>query len=86
MGKRRSGFQFGSGCFKCESCGRNTRDVDGNADCGLCPDCHFLAGLQNGHSDEGHDGKFLDCQICHDQMTDKQKKIVHDKPEEWNWC
>jgi hypothetical protein len=52
--KRNSRFQRGSGAFKCESCGRQTRHT-GVQSVGskVCPDCYELAGIYNVHQDGG---------------------------------
>lgn len=48
-------FDYGTGCFVCESCGRKTRTtaVTARNDWPVCPDCFELAGYQNGISDRG---------------------------------
>lgn len=52
---RNSNFQRGSGVFKCESCGIQTRKSGDN--CGhdgkLCNDCYELAGIYNHYLDNG---------------------------------
>lgn len=51
--RSRSKFRSGSGCFICGCCGRRTRDVDGNGDLELCPECYDLGGIENEISDCG---------------------------------
>lgn len=46
-------FRRGSSTYKCNVCGRGTRDVGDNGSCRLCPQCYELAGEENGISD-GH--------------------------------
>jgi hypothetical protein len=49
MTMRTNKFTKGSGCYKCECCGRLTRD-DGNGDSvhvRLCSECYEYAGLEN---------------------------------------
>ncbi len=48
-------FDYGTGCFTCESCGRKTRKTAVTAGCDwpVCPDCFELAGYQNGISARG---------------------------------
>ena len=60
-------FQKGSGCYKCESCGRMTRATGrgDNEHVNLCADCYDEGGLENQHSDEGHAGPFATCTLCH---------------------
>lgn len=48
------------GVFKCEDCGRMTRETERNAGLdGLCPDCAELAMIQNGFSDSGNDPEYV---------------------------
>ena len=63
----RSGFEKGSGCYKCRACGKLTRSTGrgDNEHVGLCADCYDDAGQENLHSDEGHEGAYADCAICH---------------------
>lgn len=51
--RRRSGFQQGSGCYTCATCGRKTRNTGQSLSSELCPQCWDLAGLENEVSD-GH--------------------------------
>lgn len=59
-------FKKGSGMFACRICKKNTRAVQ----CGsaasilLCQDCYDRAGMENEHSDDGHEGEFENCPIC----------------------
>lgn len=54
---RRSGFERGTGSYRCECCGRLTR-ATGVQSVGsrLCPDCYELAGIYNVLQDEGEAG------------------------------
>ena len=59
-------FQKGSGCFTCVSCGKRTR-ATGTRDhefCKLCLVCFENAGIENSHSDEGHEGDVSSCPTC----------------------
>ena len=71
MAKRINGFTYGSGCFVCKFCGKNTRDTGDNGDCGLCPECYDLAGLENSYQDgeatyEEFVGEVKDARITED--------------------
>ena len=68
--KNAARFQKGSGCYKCESCGRLTRSTGrgDNEHVNLCTDCYDEGGLENQHSDEGHAGNFAACSLCHPQQ------------------
>ncbi len=60
-----SKFQRGSGTYKCESCGRATRETGhGESDLRLCRKCYNGAGLENEHSDYGHGEYLEDCPTC----------------------
>lgn len=50
---RHSHFQRGQGAFKCNNCGRSTRDTGDNGQCHLCPECFELAGYENVLMDGG---------------------------------
>ena len=53
MVRRGNRFERGSGCYKCQSCGRTTR-ATGRGDnefTKLCAECYDLAGLENYISD-----------------------------------
>lgn len=63
---RRKGFTIGSGCYRCQSCGKLTRD-DGNGDsvnCRLCTGCFYESGLENEHQDGGHAEFIAGCPLC----------------------
>jgi hypothetical protein len=47
--KKHSGFRRDSGCFKCQECGKLTRDVDCNAP--YCVKCFDRLGHENSHAD-----------------------------------
>ena len=51
MKNQNSKFQSGTGCFKCEVCGRMTR-LTGNNNEHTCPECYELGGLENWMSDD----------------------------------
>ena len=58
MGTKNSNFLEGSGCFKCGSCGRKTRENgSGNSEWNKCPDCNEAAEYFNYVSDHC-DGDF----------------------------
>ena len=61
--KRTNGFKRGTGVFKCEDCGHNTRETGAQGmGVKLCPDCWELAGYINMLSDYGADSEdFRDC-------------------------
>lgn len=55
----------GSGVYPCVYCGKQTRETgEGESDCKLCAHCYLIAGLENQHSDDGHNGDFADCPLC----------------------
>lgn len=47
--KTHSGFRTGTGCFKCESCGKLTRQVD--TDLPYCQKCINEQELENSYND-----------------------------------
>lgn len=50
--KRNSRFHRGSGCYKCQECGKMTRDTGHDeAGCQLCRKCYELSGLENSLND-----------------------------------
>ena len=49
----RSTFTKGSGVFTCKVCKKQTRNVDGNANVGMCNYCYEESGLENELND-GH--------------------------------
>jgi len=61
--KRTNGFKRGTGVFRCEDCGHNTRETGAQGmGVKLCPDCWELAGYINMLSDYGADSEdFKDC-------------------------
>ena len=49
-------FLYGSGAFKCDACGKTTRDTGHNeADHRFCKDCLFNMYVENAESDYGKD-------------------------------
>lgn len=52
-----SGFQKGSGCYKCNCCGRKTRATGNNDNehVGLCYECYEMGGIENSISDGHYD-------------------------------
>ena len=54
-------FQRGSGCYKCQSCGRMTRSTGrgDNEYCGVCAECYELGGIENQMSDNGETPELL---------------------------
>lgn len=50
--KRHSGFERGSGCFVCLSCGKKTRDVNGNSQFELCVRCVNMFEEENAELDK----------------------------------
>jgi hypothetical protein len=53
--KTASRFARGSGCYRCEGCGRQTRSTGrgDNENVRLCAECYDLAGIENEISDQG---------------------------------
>ncbi len=53
--KDRSKFQKGSGCYKCGTCGKQTRSTGrgDNENCGLCVECFDLSSIENNRLDNG---------------------------------
>lgn len=64
--KRKSRFTRGSGCYTCRACGKRTRETgEGESSIELCIRCYDDAGLENNHSDGGHDDNpHPDCYLC----------------------
>jgi hypothetical protein len=60
----------GQSTFQCEHCKRTTREVDGNASVGLCPQCSEALALENGLND------YADS-IAPDERTATLAKIDH---------
>lgn len=60
----------GKSTYKCESCGKLTRETGaGEEGCGLCAACFERAGWENHHNDNAHDDNAAnrttpDCLIC----------------------
>ena len=56
-------FLKGSGCFKCERCGKLTRDTHG---CGtrLCGKCNDYLENYNSHIDNHRERPDVDCPFC----------------------
>ncbi len=50
---RNKHFRRGQGAYTCQSCGKLTRDTEGEGGCRLCLDCFNLAGIENSISDNG---------------------------------
>lgn len=46
-------FQRGSAVYKCNSCGRSTRNTGDEGNSRLCYECYELAGIDNEISDNG---------------------------------
>lgn len=63
MDNRNSKFRKGSGTYKCQSCGKMTRETGhGESDCELCVYCYEVAGEYNG---------LQDGQMSHEEYTVK---------------
>ena len=68
---QRDGFkggQFGA-VYTCECCGKRTRVTSDPESqdaklSGICLKCYINGGLENFHSDEGHEGEIENCPIC----------------------
>lgn len=72
--KRTNGFKRGTGVFKCEDCGHNTRETGAQGmGVKLCPDCWELAGYINTLSDYGADSE--DFKSCADTIKWYAEKI-----------
>ena len=51
-----SKFQRGQSTYTCQACEKLTRDTGyGEAGCSICKKCYVQGGLENEHSDYGHD-------------------------------
>ena len=64
MTARVSRFERGSSTYRCESCGKLTRNTGDEGDFGRrsCRKCWDEAGFENEHQDGGHDpGSRPDC-------------------------
>ena len=62
--QRTHGSQQGS-VYKCQACGKMTRETgDGESGCSLCAKCYYESGLENEHSDDGHEEYNPDCPTC----------------------
>jgi hypothetical protein len=86
--KRRDRFQRGSGCFRCRGCGKQTRDVNGNASAELCPLCDAQALNGNSLSDAGFPGDawavFDACKTpeeCDRLLTSELEKLANARRE-----
>jgi hypothetical protein len=57
----KSRFERGSGCYKCASCGRQTRSTGrgDNEGAGGCAECYDLGGIENLISDNGETPELL---------------------------
>lgn len=57
---------YGSGCYKCNSCGKLTRETgEGESSCKLCYTCYEESGYWNAHSDGHHEEvKDKNCPFC----------------------
>lgn len=74
VAKRTNGFKRGTGVFKCEDCGHNTRETGAQGmGVKLCPDCWELAGYINTLSDYGADSE--DFQSCRSTIKWYAEKI-----------
>ena len=66
-------FSRGQSTYICHVCHKETRDTgrgEGGAEgTGLCYLCFELAGYENLHSDEDHDGEFHLCPTCTSEFT-----------------
>ena len=74
VAKRTNGFKRGTGVFKCEDCGHNTRETGAQGmGVKLCPDCWELAGYTNMLDDYGADSE--DFQSCGNAIRHHASKI-----------
>jgi hypothetical protein len=72
--KERKGNQMGmvnkfskkhGGTYTCRACGKLTRETGyGESGCGLCRKCYDEGGLENEHSDRGHEEIVEGCPTC----------------------
>ena len=67
-------FKQGSGCFKCQSCGKLTRDVGYNQN--YCPDCQDRLEHENNHADNDY---------VNDDCGDSECPIKHYSKEQRWW-
>ena len=87
---RNSRFQRGSAVYTCDSCGKRTRET-GNSEsyCGMCAKCYDDGGIENGHTDNGHPYRLLDCPLCagyHSQHDSQTAKDMQKSGAEYAWC
>lgn len=74
---RVSKFQKGSGTYKCSWCGKQTRETgDGESSVEMCSLCYEIAGVENMHSDDGHEGMMYECSECVDQLSADAKAYI----------
>ena len=63
-------FSRGQATYHCHVCHKHTRDTgQGEVGTGLCYLCFELAGYENLHSDEDHEGELSTCKICTGEFT-----------------
>ena len=74
----KDGFKTGTGCFKCESCGKLTRQSKYNDNPYACGDCNERQMHENSHADndfENDDCGDEKCPVKH--YTEKQRWWRH---------
>ena len=73
-------FIKGSGCYKCEECGKLTRNINPDATAiKLCAHCYELGGRINYHMDNGHNSKGYGdtsegCPLCASEIGQPEYK------------
>jgi hypothetical protein len=74
--KPASGFEPGSGCYTCNSCGKLTRETgEGESRCDLCAACYYEAGLENTHNDD-HVDFVAGCKWCEAEQRETVKPTI----------
>ena len=72
--RKHDGFKVGSGCYKCEDCGKLTRRTKDNVTDDCCVACEEIQMHENSHSDNdfpNDDCGDSNCPIKH--YTEEQK-------------
>jgi hypothetical protein len=55
--------------YTCLVCGKMTRDTGkGESDFDFCAACYTMAGQEDAHSDDVHQGEFRDCLVCRESL------------------
>lgn len=82
MNTKNNRFARGTGMYVCAVCKKQTRQTDpDSAGVGLCGLCYEVAGIENQHSDMGHECKLQECEECLSDLNDKAKDHCLAHPE-----